>query len=79
MKKAIFALALLLSMSAIAGNPPCKGTTKSGQPCRSTIVSKEGYCGHHNPNGNKCGAATSKGQPCKVLVKEAGQKCRFHQ
>ena len=54
MKKFFFIAALFLSVSATA-QPPCKGTTKAGQPCKSIIVNKEsGYCNAHNPNRAKC-------------------------
>jgi hypothetical protein len=66
-------------------NPPaklhankCLGTTKAGQPCKSTIIMKDGYCRSHSPNTPKCGATTSAGKPCKMAVEKAGDKCRFH-
>ena len=30
--------------------PTCKGTTKAGNPCRSTVVGEDGYCLVHSPS-----------------------------
>jgi hypothetical protein len=56
-------LLVLSSMSVLAGDPiKCKGKTKAGHDCKSTIVSKStGYCNAHDPNKIKCKAKQSYG------------------
>lgn len=80
MKKIILFAALAITLAAAAQQrPTCKGTTTKGQPCKSTIVLKDGYCRLHSPSTPRCGATTSKGQPCRMVVATKGQKCKHHQ
>jgi hypothetical protein len=80
MKKIIIlAAALLISAAVNAQRITCKGTTKAGQPCQSTIVSKAtGYCRAHDPAALRCGFIKPDGQPCKMVVSLKGELCRFH-
>lgn len=78
MKKLLFISALALSIGAMAQNKPCKGTTKAGNPCKSVMVSKTGFCRSHDPNAIKCAAINASGKPCGMTVKVNGEKCRFH-
>ena len=78
MKKFFFIAALFLSVSATA-QPPCKGTTKAGQPCKSIIISKEtGYCNAHNPNRAKCESRNAKGGQCGMPPLKGQHFCRMH-
>lgn len=57
----------------------CKGTSKSGSACKSTIVAKStGYCNAHNPNRTKCTGTNAKGNPCGMVVVKGKTTCRFH-
>jgi hypothetical protein len=57
----------------------CKGTSKSGVACKSTIVAKNtGYCNAHNPNRTKCTGKNSKNEPCGMVVQKGKTTCRFH-
>lgn len=57
----------------------CKGTSKSGSACKSTIVSKKtGYCNAHDPNRAKCSGVNSKGQPCGMIPLKNSSTCRHH-
>jgi hypothetical protein len=57
----------------------CKGTTKSGKPCTSVIVSKKtGFCNAHNPNRPKCSAKNVKGEPCGMVPLKDTNLCRMH-
>lgn len=79
MKKLLFGLMLLATVSANAQTVPCKGKTKSGVACKSVIVSKEtGYCNAHNPNRVKCTGKTTSGKPCQMVVLKDQTVCRFH-
>lgn len=78
MKKMILLAALALTLGAAAQSPTCKGTTSKGQPCRSSILLKDGYCRMHSPSTPRCGAKTSTGKPCRMVVAAAGQKCKHH-
>jgi hypothetical protein len=82
MKKLVVILLFVLStvLSAVAGDPiKCKGTTKKGEPCKSTIVSKKtGYCNAHDPNKPHCKAKNSKGEPCGVAPEKNAEYCRHH-
>jgi hypothetical protein len=72
---------LVLSASAQDKKQPltCKGTSKSGSACKSTIVAKNtGYCNAHNPNRTKCTGTNAKGQPCGMAVPKGKTTCRFH-
>jgi hypothetical protein len=73
-------LLVLSSMSVLAGDPiKCKGKTKAGHDCKSTIVSKStGYCNAHDPNKIKCKALNSKDKPCGVAPLKGQQYCRHH-
>jgi hypothetical protein len=78
MKNLFFIAALFVSLYATA-QPPCKGTTKAGQPCKSIIVNKEtGYCNAHNPNRLKCEAKNSKGEQCGMPPIKGEHLCRVH-
>lgn len=78
MKK--FLVMCLIAFSAMAQQEPkvCKANTTKGEPCKSIIVMKDGYCRAHSPLTPRCGAPTSKGEPCKMMVKEQGLKCKHH-
>ena len=52
----------------------CKGTTKTGQPCKSTFVS-EGYCKAHNPSTKRCGFIKADKKPCMM---PSDGLCRVH-
>lgn len=82
MKKIALMSLFVLSVvfSAVAGDPiKCKGTTKKGEPCRSTIVSKKtGFCNAHDPNREHCKAKNSKGQACGVAPNKGSEYCRHH-
>lgn len=57
----------------------CKGTSKSGSACKSTIVSKKtGYCNAHDPNRPHCAGKNAKGQPCGVMPAKNSKYCRHH-
>lgn len=73
-------LLVLSSISVLAGDPiKCKGKTKAGEECRSTIVSKStGYCHSHDPNRAKCKSKNSKNQPCGVAPIKGQEFCRHH-
>lgn len=64
--------------SAQTSKPACKGITVKGQPCKSTMIMKDGYCRMHSPNTPRCGALTSAKKPCRMVVSKEGDKCRFH-
>jgi hypothetical protein len=77
MKKTIISLALIgLSLYSFAN--VCKGVTKNGQPCKSTIVGKNGYCNAHNVDAQTCAFIKKNGQRCKVKVKQGQALCHFH-
>jgi hypothetical protein len=78
MKKALLITALLFSITLTAQEKKCKGTTKAGQPCKSIMVSKSGYCRAHDPNAIHCAGTTASGKPCGMIVKSKGEKCRIH-
>lgn len=75
-------IAVLLSLTTLTSNaqdkPTCKATTTKGQPCKGTILLKDGNCQAHSTTTLRCGANTSKNTPCKIPVKKAGDKCRHH-
>ena len=78
MKNLLFIAALFLSVTATA-QPPCKGTTKAGQPCKSIIVNKEsGYCNAHNPSRAKCESKNAKGGQCGMPPLKGQHYCRMH-
>jgi hypothetical protein len=84
MKKTIsivlLALALMFADNLFAQEQakPCPAITKAGNPCKGKANKVTGYCFAHNPSANRCGALTAKKEPCKLLVKEPGAKCRYH-
>ena len=79
MKQLIIAVCLLLSTASIAQPPHCKGITKAGNPCKSTIVKKStGYCNAHDPSRAKCGGTTKAGKPCGQMPMKGQSYCRFH-
>lgn len=80
MKKLLLSAALLFTLGAAAQTAPtCKGTTSKGQPCKSKLLTaKSGYCHQHDPNTIRCGANTVSGKPCRMIVSEAGKKCKHH-
>jgi hypothetical protein len=80
MKRLLLASALVLTSLVSFGQdkPKCKGITKAGKACQSTIVMKNGFCRVHNPSAIRCGAPTKAGKPCQSIVKTAGERCRFH-
>jgi hypothetical protein len=81
MKKLLVILCIsFISLSVNAqGKLVCKGTTKAGIACKSTIVSKQtGFCNAHNPNRAHCKAQNSKGQPCGVAPIKETEYCRHH-
>lgn len=70
---------LLLVALSLNNQTPCKGTTKTGKPCQSVIVSKEtGYCNAHDPNREKCHSLNAQGKPCGMIPLKDGQFCRVH-
>lgn len=69
----IIALVIATTMSLT----PCKGVTKKGDPCKSVIVNKEGYCRLHDPSAKRCPHVSDKGKPCGNIT--GGKLCRFHQ
>ena len=68
-------LATIITFSANA-TERCKGTTKSGAPCKSTFVSKDGYCNGHNPSKKHCPYVKPDKTTCNM--KTDGSLCRFH-
>ena len=84
MKKILFACLLLATTTLNAQQQPtkvkptCTATTVAGNPCKGTILLKDGKCRSHSDSTPRCGAETSKGKPCKMAVKEDGQKCMHH-
>jgi hypothetical protein len=73
-----FIMILSIVLSITLSITPCKGVTKSGEPCKSTFVNKEtGYCRIHDPNAHRCGEMTKAGKPCQMVTKEGA--CRNHQ
>lgn len=68
-------IALLLSLSATA-TEKCKGTAKSGKPCQSTFVSKQGYCRAHDPASKHCPHIKADKSQCGMITD--GSLCRFH-
>jgi hypothetical protein len=80
MKKLLLLSAIVLvTAAAQAQRPTCKGTTKAGQPCKSTIVLKSGYCRSHDPNQPKCAFIKADKTRCKIAVNKAGELCHVHQ
>ena len=80
MKKLFLAVAIFATATLTAQQrPTCKGTTKAGQSCKSTIILKTGFCRAHDPNTPKCKATTTSGKPCQMTVKATGERCRHHQ
>lgn len=84
MKKLLFVLSIIMCLLATSSNAQdkrliCKGKSKSGVACKSTIVSKKlGFCNAHNPNRPHCSAKNSKGEPCGVMPVKNSTKCRHH-
>lgn len=79
--KKILVIIMLLAAGAVSAQerPTCKGKTKSGNACKSVIVSKKtGYCNAHDPNREKCSAKNSTGKPCGMVPLKNSDKCRFH-
>lgn len=77
MKHTITLVLLLITAGVSAQRITCKGTTKSGQPCKSIMVSKEtGYCRSHNPAAKHCPFVKKDGSHCKMVTD--GSICRFH-
>ncbi len=72
--KAILSIAFVLLYLNVSANN-CKGTTKAGQPCKSTFVAKTGYCRMHNPNAKHC-PHVKDGKQCGMVTD--GSRCRFH-
>ena len=82
MKSIITMLFMVIAMNTQAQTDKpkqCLGKTTKGEPCKSTIILKDGYCRVHSPNTARCGAMTTSGKPCRMPVNKAGDKCRFHQ
>jgi hypothetical protein len=79
-KLVLFFMILFSAFSSMAGDPiKCKGTTKKGEPCKSTIVSKAtGFCNAHDPNKPHCKAKNSKGEQCGVAPEKNAEYCRHH-
>jgi hypothetical protein len=79
MKHLLLLLTIItLSISSYASTP-CKGTTKTGKPCKSIIVdSKTGYCNAHNPNRVHCSGKTKAGKNCMMVVLKGSTVCRLH-
>lgn len=80
MGKLILTLLLVLfSISIVSAKEPCKGKSKSGAACKSTIVNKTtGYCNAHDPKRAKCSGKTKKGTPCNMIVTKGSTTCRLH-
>lgn len=79
-KLVLFFMILFSAFSVLAGDPiKCKGTTKKGEPCKSTIVSKKtGFCNAHDPAKSHCKAKNSKGEQCGVAPEKNTEYCRHH-
>jgi hypothetical protein len=56
----------------------CKGTTKKGEPCKSAILMKDGYCRMHSPASEHCTFIKKNGERCRMVVGKEQQYCRFH-
>lgn len=56
----------------------CSSKTKAGEPCKSTILMKDGKCRSHSELSPRCNAQTKAGTPCKWVVKTEGEKCKNH-
>lgn len=71
---------VLFSLSATAQDAKrCAGMTKAGQPCKSTFIVKgTDYCRMHSPTAILCAGVKADGTGCKMVVKQAGEKCRHH-
>lgn len=80
MKKLLMIIICFTAITVSAQNKiVCKGTSKSGSACKSTIVSKKtGYCNAHDPNRARCTAKNSKGEPCGVMPVKNSTTCRHH-
>lgn len=74
----IIAICLCLSLTSQSA-PNCKGTTKKKEPCKSTIVMKDGFCRAHSPATPKCAGVKRDKKPCGMSVNKQGDFCRFHQ
>jgi hypothetical protein len=75
----LFSVVTLTSSAQTKEPLACKGVTKSGVACKSTIVSKKtGYCNAHDPNRVKCTGKTTTGKPCMMVVLKGTTTCRFH-
>jgi len=68
----------MLSGMIASAQDHCKGVTKKGEPCKSVIGLKNGYCRVHDPATPRCGAKTAAGKPCRMPVDKLGDRCRFH-
>lgn len=80
MKKAlILAIAILtIGLNASGQRKNCKGVTKAGIACKSTIIDKSGYCRSHSPNAIKCAGETKAKKPCGMIVTKKGDYCKYH-
>ena len=81
MKKLLFVLMLLgavASAQETKERKTCSAKTKAGEPCKSTIIMKDGKCRSHSELSPRCNAQTKSGTPCKWVVKTEGDKCKNH-
>ncbi len=75
----LFSVVTLTSTAQDKQPLACKGKTKSGVACKSTIVAKKtGYCNAHDPNRVKCTGKTTAGNPCMMIVQKNSTTCRIH-
>jgi hypothetical protein len=75
----MFSLTTVIAQDKPDQRLQCKGKTKAGDACKSTIVSKKtGYCNAHDPNRPHCTGKNSKGEPCGMIVSKGKTTCRFH-
>jgi len=78
MKHLVILSMLLLSVITANSQTNCKATTIKNEPCKSKTVLADGNCVFHSNISIRCGANTKANKLCRVIVKNKGEKCRFH-
>ena len=82
MKKLLFALMLFGAVAAAQETKErktCSAKTKAGEPCKGTILMKDGKCRSHSNLTFRCSGETKSGERCKIPVSKAGDFCKHHE
>ena len=89
MRKSLLTIALFTTLSGFAQDNNayrCKGITKAGVQCKTSVKEGVNLCWRHDPNYVKkvevqaviCSGTTKSGNPCKVKTKHSSGICHHH-